>query len=106
MKGSAGFQSDERHFLYREYLRIVASQQPPVFVMENVKGLLSSSHSVESTFERICADLRYPGKAVRINKAGGIYYDLYACPTSTRFSVGDSHFFRFFGFIIGPHRAV
>ncbi|MGD9855362.1 MAG: DNA cytosine methyltransferase [Planctomycetaceae bacterium] len=33
---------DARVHLYKEYLRILAVHQPPVFVMENVKGLLSS----------------------------------------------------------------
>src|SRR5271166_5687601 len=36
------YEKDHRHFLYREYLRIIAVQKPPVFVMENVKGILSS----------------------------------------------------------------
>jgi DNA (cytosine-5)-methyltransferase 1 len=35
--------SDHRHQLYREYLRIMAVHQPSVFVMENVKGILSST---------------------------------------------------------------
>jgi DNA (cytosine-5)-methyltransferase 1 len=34
--------SEEKHFLYRQFLRILAKHKPPVFVMENVKGLLSS----------------------------------------------------------------
>ena len=33
---------DKRNFLYREYLRQVVSVSPAVFVMENVKGLLSA----------------------------------------------------------------
>ena len=36
------FATDHRHSLYREYLRIVAAHEPAVFVMENVKGILSS----------------------------------------------------------------
>jgi len=36
------FEKDERHSLYREYLKIIADHQPPVFVFENVKGLLSA----------------------------------------------------------------
>lgn len=36
------FASDHRHRLYREYLRIVAAHEPAIFVMENVKGILSS----------------------------------------------------------------
>lgn len=57
-------EDDDRHFLYREYLRIVAKHQPPVFVMENVKGLLSSKVGGESMFERIEADLRSPVVAI------------------------------------------
>jgi DNA (cytosine-5)-methyltransferase 1 len=36
------FAADHRHTLYREYLRVVAVHQPSVFVMENVKGILSA----------------------------------------------------------------
>jgi len=33
---------DDRHFLYKEYLRIISAHWPSVFVMENVKGILTS----------------------------------------------------------------
>ncbi len=39
----ARFEKDRRHFLYKEYLHILQEFKPPIFVMENVKGLLSSS---------------------------------------------------------------
>jgi DNA (cytosine-5)-methyltransferase 1 len=54
------FASDEKHFLYREYLRIIRQHRPAVFVMENVKGMLSSRHSGEGMFERIREDLSRP----------------------------------------------
>ena len=54
------FEADERHVLYREYLRIVARHQPAVFVMENVRGILSSTHSGSRIFSRIIDDLRRP----------------------------------------------
>jgi DNA (cytosine-5)-methyltransferase 1 len=38
MSKNEGFESDPRHTLYKEYLRIIADIQPAVFVMENVKG--------------------------------------------------------------------
>lgn len=57
---SEQFEGDERHLLYREYLRILAKFQPAVFVMENVKGILSSKLKGERIFERILADLRNP----------------------------------------------
>ena len=54
------FQEDEKHFLYREYLRIIKVHRPTIFVMENVKGLLSSQHSGSPMFERILSDLSAP----------------------------------------------
>jgi DNA (cytosine-5)-methyltransferase 1 len=54
------FESDEKHFLYREYLRIIRKHQPAVFVMENVKGMLSSQHGGSPIFDRIVADLSAP----------------------------------------------
>lgn len=56
-------ESDRRHFLYREYLRIVATHRPAVFVMENVRGLLTSKVSGEQMFDRILNDLREPLRA-------------------------------------------
>jgi DNA (cytosine-5)-methyltransferase 1 len=58
------FHEDEKHFLYREYLRIIKAHQPTVFVMENVKGLLSSHHSGSPMFGRILADLAIPAPGV------------------------------------------
>lgn len=53
-------EDDERSKLYREYLRILAKHQPPVFIMENVKGLLSAKVHGSSMFERILSDLEDP----------------------------------------------
>lgn len=51
---------DKRHYLYREYLRILATHQPPVFVLENVKGLLTSVVSSGKIADKIFEDLRNP----------------------------------------------
>ncbi|MDO9486376.1 MAG: DNA (cytosine-5-)-methyltransferase [Actinomycetota bacterium] len=59
------FEGDKKHFLYREYLNILATFRPPIFVMENVKGLLSSKHSGLGMFERIIDDLSAPSGGVR-----------------------------------------
>jgi DNA (cytosine-5)-methyltransferase 1 len=58
------FESDEKHFLYREYLRIIRRHKPAVFVMENVKGMLSSQHGGSPIFDRIVADLSNPGEGL------------------------------------------
>lgn len=56
-------EDDHRHFLYREYLRIIHKKRPAVFVMENVKGILSSRVEGEKIFPRILRDLADPGAA-------------------------------------------
>lgn len=58
------FHKDEKHFLYREYLRIIRVHRPTIFVMENVKGLLSSQHSGNPMFDRIIADLSMPAEGL------------------------------------------
>ena len=59
-KDPEAFESDKRHFLYTEYLRIIQKFEPSVFVMENVKGMLNSKHGGSRIFERILADLSAP----------------------------------------------
>jgi DNA (cytosine-5)-methyltransferase 1 len=59
------FESDERHTLYREYLKVLAKCQPSIFVLENVKGLLSAELKGSSTFESLLLDLQSPKVALR-----------------------------------------
>lgn len=54
------FESDEKHLLYKEYLRIIQKFRPSIFVMENVKGILSSTHGGSGIFGRILNDLSSP----------------------------------------------
>ncbi len=77
-KGIAGYrpEKDHRHFLYRDYLRILAMASPAVFVMENVKGILSSQVNGSNIFPRILEDLTHPGKALR--KDPGPRYKIYS----------------------------
>ena len=53
-------EKDSRHFLYKEYLRIISVHNPAVFVMENVKGILSAKLSNERIFPQIKQDLTAP----------------------------------------------
>jgi DNA (cytosine-5)-methyltransferase 1 len=71
------YASDHRHFLYKEYLRILAIHQPPVFVMENVKGLLSASVQDEPTLPRILEDLQNPLAAVQAGRRANFGYRLH-----------------------------
>jgi DNA (cytosine-5)-methyltransferase 1 len=57
-------EDDHRHFLYKEYLNVLKEFQPVVFVMENVKGILTAQVDGSGIFEAVMADLRNPGKAL------------------------------------------
>jgi DNA (cytosine-5)-methyltransferase 1 len=73
-----GYAQDHRHFLYREYLRIIAAHRPPVFVMENVKGILSSRMNGSNTFEQIRRDLEKPFTVFpELSKRGALEYQLF-----------------------------
>ncbi|MDB2686883.1 DNA cytosine methyltransferase [Mariniblastus sp.] len=69
-RGIADYEAeqDHRHFLYLEYLSVIANHLPSVFVMENVKGLLSATVKSELIFDKIVSDLREPRKCLGISK--------------------------------------
>lgn len=66
---------DKRHFLYQEYIDILARLQPVAFVMENVKGMLSSSVKGHRIFDKVLEDLTSAGGQER--------YSLFAIGRST-----------------------
>lgn len=80
-------EDDHRHFLYREYLRIVRRTQPAIFVMENVKGILSSKVSGRQVFHDILRDLSDPGGALK--QPGGARYVIHSLVAPVSFSHGD-----------------
>lgn len=65
-RGKAGYkpEEDHRHFLYREYLKIIQKYKPAVFVMENVKGILTSRVGDQQIFHTILEDLASPDTAL------------------------------------------
>jgi DNA (cytosine-5)-methyltransferase 1 len=86
MKGAdpEKYEEDPRHYLYREYLKIIADHRPPIFVMENVKGILSSTVSGQGIFPSILKDLESPFEAIGIDRARsnhgqeGLSYNIYS----------------------------
>jgi DNA (cytosine-5)-methyltransferase 1 len=78
MRGRQDFEQDERHLLYREYLQIVADHEPAIFVLENVKGLLTSKHGGSRIVTRILDDLGAPAQSLGIARRGSTRYRLYA----------------------------
>ena len=63
-KGKEGYipEEDGRHYLYREYVRILDRLEPAAFVMENVKGMLSSKVDGGGIFSRVLDDLEDAGE--------------------------------------------
>lgn len=77
-------EEDHRHFLYKEYLRIIREKQPTIFVMENVKGILSSKVNDERIFSNILRDLSVPPEG-----EAGKRYHIYSLVTGTHFAPDD-----------------
>ncbi|MBU9863863.1 DNA cytosine methyltransferase [Rahnella aceris] len=51
-------QEDHRHFLYKEYVAVLNKLEPAAFIMENVKGMLSSAIKGDRVFLQVMTDLR------------------------------------------------
>lgn len=71
-KNVRGFKTkgDPRHFLYRQYLEILGRFRPAVFIMENVKGILTSTVGNQEMFSAIMRDLADPNAALGHHVAG------------------------------------
>jgi len=59
-------EKDHRNFLYMEYLKVLSIAQPDVFVMENVRGILSAKLNEKIMFPQILKDLRKPGRVTKM----------------------------------------
>jgi len=60
------FIKDEKHTLYLHYLQIIEDLRPPIFVMENVKGILSATLGADNTFSKVRKDLESAGPGYRV----------------------------------------
>ncbi len=91
-KGKADYkpEEDHRHFLYREYLRIIQEYRPAVFVMENVKGILSSKVGGKQIFDTILHDLADPDKALNKRNAGAAGYRIHSLSCPTYFDIDEN----------------
>lgn len=78
-KNKRKYREDRRHHLYKEYLQILSDHQPSFFIMENVKGLLSSKRvRTENTFELILSDLKHPNKVMLTGTDSPLSYKLFS----------------------------
>lgn len=81
-------ENDHRHFLYKDYLRIIKDYRPTVFVMENVKGILSSKVGGKGIFRQILQDLVDPSKALD-GVDGGQKYKICSLVSEESFGFSD-----------------
>lgn len=70
-------EKDGRHFLYQEYLEVLSIIEPDVFVMENVKGILTSKVNNALLFPKILEDLSRPARATGRSLKAGKEYRIY-----------------------------
>ncbi|ALS34633.1 DNA (cytosine-5)-methyltransferase 1 [Pseudoalteromonas translucida KMM 520] len=61
-------EDDARHFLYKEYLEVICLAKPDIFVMENVRGILTAKVNGQVMFPQILEDLRSPGSVTKHKK--------------------------------------
>ncbi|WP_323897043.1 DNA cytosine methyltransferase [Aeromonas caviae] len=81
-------EEDHRHFLYKEYLRIIQKNRPDIFVMENVKGILSSKINGDFIFHQILRDLASPNVALDMPD-DGLRYKIVSLVNDEVFQDGD-----------------
>ena len=79
-------EDDHRHYLYLEYLRIIQQYQPAIFVMENVKGILSAKVNGKKIFQTILHDLSDPNMA--LGQPSGCGYKIHSLVVPTIFERG------------------
>jgi DNA (cytosine-5)-methyltransferase 1 len=91
-KAVKGYKAEEdvRHFLYQQYLKVIAEHAPSVFLMENVPGILSSRVQGELMFPKILRDLENPAEALALGAEhpnAGLGYKIYSLVTPTKFDM-------------------
>ena len=80
-------ENDPRHFLYKEYLEIIQKYKPTIFVMENVKGILSSKINGKKVFHGILSDLSDPDLALK-QEPSGYKYKIYSLVNPAFYQAG------------------
>lgn len=81
--------NDHRVYLYKEYLRIIAEHHPSVFVMENVKGLLSAKVDGQKVFSWMLRDLSDP--ALVFKNTNSPKYKVYSLATEVNSDDQHNH---------------
>jgi len=81
-------EEDERTHLYKEYLKILAKHKPAIFLMENVKGILSSKLNGERIIDKIIQDLERPSSIY--TEHGEVSYRIFSLVKNEECEEGSS----------------
>jgi DNA (cytosine-5)-methyltransferase 1 len=87
--------NDGRTWLYKEYIKIINDFEPEIFVMENVRGMLSAKVEGKGgekvhVWKQIFSDLNKPSNVIS-SKLSKLEYDIYSLATESKFT-GDIDF--------------
>ena len=69
-------EKDSRNFLYLQYLKVLSIAKPNVFIMENVRGILSAKLNGKVMFPQLLKDLRNPSRVTK--EKSGPKYKIYS----------------------------
>ncbi|PKH03580.1 hypothetical protein CXF72_05590 [Psychromonas sp. MB-3u-54] len=86
--------NDGRTWLYKEYIKIINDFKPEIFIMENVRGMLSAKVEGEGgekvhVWKQIFSDLNKPSNVLG-KKSSKLEYDIYSLATDSKFT-GNSN---------------
>jgi DNA (cytosine-5)-methyltransferase 1 len=85
--GTKSNKKDPRHYLYQQYLNVIQQFHPSIFVMENVRGILSCRLDQGHIIDQILADLASPDAAS--NSEGKKYnYTIHSLVADTSYEPG------------------
>jgi DNA (cytosine-5)-methyltransferase 1 len=82
--------NDGRTWLYKEYIKIINDFEPDIFIMENVRGMLSAKVEGEGgekvhVWKQIFSDLNKPSNVLG-KKSSKLEYDIYSLATDSKFT--------------------
>ena len=86
VRSGSNNEKDPRHYLYHEYLNVIRQFRPSIFVMENVRGLLSCQLNQKHIIHRILEDLSCPGQSEQ--GAKNYKYTIHSLVTDARYEPG------------------
>ncbi len=98
--GTKSNKEDPRHYLYQQYLNVIQKFHPSIFVMENVRGLLSCRLDQGHIIDRILADLASPDSST-LSQGKKYNYVIHSLVADISYEPGmDASSFNLYNFVV------